>query len=155
MTANIAMLMQPPELNLALAWGWVALGSGSGLVLGLFFHREQWLGGYASLKRRLYRLAHISFFGLGVLNLCFYFTVRELAVTGPAVTLAAWAFVAGAIFMPFCCVLMAHAPRLRPLFAVPVLSLLLGGLLTAAVVALSQYPRDQRQSVENTSPLNL
>jgi hypothetical protein len=155
MTANVAMFIQPPELNLALAWSWVALGLGSGMVLGLFFHREQWLGGYASLKRRLYRLGHISFFGLGVLNLCFYFTVRELAVTGPAVKIAAWAFVAGAIFMPLCCVLMAHAPRLRPLFAVPVLSLLLGGVLTAVVVALPQLPRNHRQSVENTAPLNL
>ena len=154
MTANVG-LMQPPELNLALAWSWIALGFGSGLVLGLFFHREQWLGGYASMKRRLYRLGHISFFGLGVLNLCFFFTVRELALTGPAVTLAAWAFVAGAIFMPFCCVLMAHAPRLRPLFAVPVLSLLLGGVLTAAMVALSQHQGNQRQSVESNLQLNL
>ena len=146
MTANISTLLEPPELNLALAWSWVALGFGSGLVLGLFFHREQWLGGYASLKRRLYRLGHISFFGLGVLNLCFYFTVRELALTGPFVTAGAWAFVAGAIFMPACCVLMAHAPRLRPLFAVPVVSLLVGGVLTAVTVALPQTPRNHQQT---------
>ena len=151
MTANIATLLEPPELNLALAWSWVALGLGSGMVLGLFFHREQWLGGYASLKRRLYRLGHISFFALGVLNLCFYFTVRELALTGPAVMLAGWAFVVGAIFMPFCCVLMAHAPRLRPLFAVPVVSLLIGGVLTAATVALPQLPRNHPQPVANSS----
>ena len=155
MTANIAVLMQPPELNLALAWSWIALGFGSGLVLGLFFHREQWLGGYASLKRRLYRLGHISFFGLGVLNLCFYFTVRELAVTGPAVTLAAWAFVAGAILMPVCCVLMAHAPPLRPLFAVPVLSLVLGGVLTAVAVTLPELRGNHRQPVANSSQSSL
>ena len=155
MTVNIATLLEPPGLNLALAWSWVTLGFGSGLVLGLFFHREQWLGGYASLKRSLYRLGHISFFGLGVLNLCFYFTVRELALTGPIVTVGAWAFVAGAIFMPFCCVLMAHAPRLRPLFAVPVVSLLVGGVLTAVTVALPQLSTNHQQPAANSSRLTL
>ena len=138
MTIDAALLVQTPQLNLMLAWIWVAFGFGSGLLLGLFFHREDWLGGYASLKRRLYRVGHISFFGLGVLNLCFYLTVRHLPATGSAVAVAAWAFVVGAIAMPLCCVAAAHAPRLRPLFAVPVLSLLLGGMLTAAVAAGSQ-----------------
>ena len=41
---------------------------------------------------------------------------------------------AGAITMPVCCLLMAHFPRTVPLFSVPVLSLLLGGLLTTIAV---------------------
>ena len=151
MTAGIVMLMHPPQLNLALAWIWVAFGFGSGLLLGLFFHREQWLGGYGSFKRRLYRLGHISFFGLGMVNLGFYFTVRQLPVTSPAVTVAAWALVAGAVSMPLCCLMMAHAPRLRPLFAVPVLSLLLGGVLTAAVVARPQSSSNYPQPSNNNS----
>ncbi len=146
MTVDAALLIQTPQLNLVLAWIWVALGFGSGLLLGLFFHRDDWLGGYASLKRRLYRLGHISFFGLGVLNLCFYLTVRDLPATGSAVAVAAWAFVVGAVAMPLCCVAAAHAPRLRPLFAVPVLSLLLGGVITAAVAASSQPSMQDTQN---------
>jgi hypothetical protein len=57
------------NLNLLVAWLWILLGFVSGMLLGLFFHHEKWLGGYASFKRRLYRFAHISFFGLGAVNL--------------------------------------------------------------------------------------
>ena len=62
---NVARLMNTGgQLNLVLGWLWIALGFASGAVLGLWFHKEQWLGGYASWMRRLYRLGHISFFGL-------------------------------------------------------------------------------------------
>src|SRR5215510_861063 len=121
--------MQPPHLNLIAAWLGILLGFVSGLWLGLFFQREDWLGGYTSLKRRLYRLAHISFFGLGVVNFLFYFSAQTL-VFGPLLTFAAWAFVIGAISMPICCVIMAHFPRGQALFAIPVLSLIAGGALT-------------------------
>ena len=53
------------NLNLFLGWLWILLGFVSGMALGMFFHRENWLGGYGSFKRRMYRLGHISFFGLG------------------------------------------------------------------------------------------
>jgi hypothetical protein len=122
------------QLNLLLAWAGIVLGFLSGLYLGLNFHREDWLGGYGSFKRRLYRLAHISLFGLAMVNLMFWFTARSLGWTGWPVKMASWAFIAGAVSMPLCCLLMAHKPRALPLFAVPVLSLLLGGTLTLFVV---------------------
>jgi hypothetical protein len=155
MTTGAASLLQTPQLNLVLAWTWVALGFGSGLLLGLFFHRDEWLGGYASLQRRHYRLGHISFFGLGVVNLCFYLTVRQLPVAGPVVAVAAWALVAGAVFMPLCCLVMAHFPRLRPLFAVPVLSLLLGGVLTATAVVRAQSSSNHAQPSNATAQSSL
>jgi hypothetical protein len=49
------------------------------LILGLYFHDENWLGGYASFRRRMYRLAHIPFFGPGAVNLLFYFTAAQLS----------------------------------------------------------------------------
>jgi hypothetical protein len=122
------------QLNLLVAWLWLLLAFVSGLGMGLFFHREDWLGGYASFKRRLYRLAHISFFGLGVVNLGFYLTVHALGVAGSSLNAASWAFVIGAISMPVCCVIMAHFPRARMLFAIPVLSLLLGGGITVCLI---------------------
>ena len=51
-------------LNLQTAWIGFLLGCISGAVLGLFFHRAEWLGGYGSWRRRMLRLAHISFFGI-------------------------------------------------------------------------------------------
>jgi hypothetical protein len=129
------MNFSSPELNLQVAWLWIVLGFGSGLLLGLFFHRENWLGGYGSLKRRLYRLGHISFFGLGVVNLCFYLTAAQLRVSDPLLMAASWAFVIGPVAMPCCCVVMAHFPRTHLIFALPVVCLLAAGLLTLTVVS--------------------
>jgi hypothetical protein len=121
--------------NLVLAWLCILLGFASGMVLGLFFHRDNWLGGYASFQRRMYRLGHISLFGLGAVNLLFCLTVRNYALGGPSIHRASLAFVAGAVTMPLCCLLMAHFPKARLLFAFPVLSLLAGGVLTLMEVA--------------------
>jgi len=128
---------QTPQLNLIAAWVGILLGFASGMVLGLFFQRENWLGGYTSMKRRLYRLAHISFFGLGAVNLLLYFTAQHSGLPSASTELACWAFIIGAITMPICCILMAHFPRTQPLFALPVLSLLLGGVLTVGTLISS------------------
>ncbi|SRR6266511_2386121 len=122
-------------LNLTLAWLWIVLGFVSGLLLGLFFHHDHWLGGYTSFKRRLYRLAHISFFGLATVNFLFYFTAREFGVGSPATVIASWGFILGAVSMPACCLLLAHQPGLRALFLIPVLSLVTAGTLTLWKVA--------------------
>ncbi|HEX5399296.1 MAG TPA: hypothetical protein VFY06_09630 [Verrucomicrobiae bacterium] len=116
--------------NLFLAWLWILLGFTTGMVLGMFFHGEKWLGGYASFKRRMYRLGHISFFGLGTVNLLFWLTAQRLSPTGTIMEVASWAFVIGAVTMPVCCVVMAHFPKTHPVFAVPVISLITGGILT-------------------------
>ena len=118
------------HLNLVIAWLWLLLGFVAGMVLGMFFHGENWLGGYGSFKRRMYRLAHISFFGLGVVNLLFCLTAQTFSLAGQLVSIASWAFIAGAITMPVCCVVMAHFPKAHLIFAVPVISLITGGVLT-------------------------
>ncbi len=120
--------------NLILAWLWILLGFTSGMVLGMFFHGENWLGGYGSFKRRMYRLGHISFFGLGAVNLLFCLTVQNLPLAGPLIHSASLAFIVGAITMPVCCVVMAHFPKAHLIFAVPVVSLITGGVLTLLVV---------------------
>src|ERR1044071_4263413 len=112
--------MRPLQLNLIVAWVWILLGFLSGLGLGLFFHDEKWLGGYSSFKRRLYRLCHISFFGLGVLNLCFCLTVKGFGLAGTSVGIASWAFLLGALAMPVCCLLTAHFPSTVACFSIPV-----------------------------------
>src|SRR5690242_4269864 len=129
--------MKALQFQFILAWVWIWLGLLSGLALGWFFHREDWLGGYTSLKRRLYRLCHISFFGLGMLNLCFYLTVQLSGLKGMSLTIASWAFIVGAASMPPCCLLMAHFPRTRLIFGLPVLSLLVAATLMAVGVTRS------------------
>lgn len=123
------MQLAIPQLNLVVAWIWILLGFLSGMILGMNFHREDWLGGYGSFPRRLYRLGHIAFFGLGSVNLMFFLTVRTFPASGAALPVASWAFILGAVTMPLCCFVTAHCPKFRPLFAVPVSSLILGGSL--------------------------
>ena len=117
--------------NLVLAWLWIMAGFISGFLLGLGFHDEKWLGGYASHKRRLYRLGHISFFGLALMNLMFYFTAHGSNSGSFVMTLASWGFILGAISMPICCLVMAHRPKLRAIFLVPVVNLVGASALTS------------------------
>ncbi len=137
--------------NLFLAWLWILLGFVTGMVLGMFFHGENWLGGYGSFKRRMYRLGHISFFGLGAVNLLFYLTTQNLSLSGAAIGIASWAFIVGAIAMPACCMVMAHFPRAHLIFAVPVVSLITGGVLTLAL--LVEEPK--ATGTANTTALTL
>ena len=116
--------------NLFLAWLWILLGFASGMVLGLFFRGENWLGGYGSFQRRMYRLGHISFFGLGAMNLMFWMTLLTIPQPGPLAGIASTAFIIGALTMPICCGIMAHFPKAHLIFAVPVISLITGGTLT-------------------------
>jgi hypothetical protein len=121
-------------------WLWILLGFATGLALGLKFQQDEWLGGYSSLKRRLYRLGHISFFGLGAVNLMFHLTASGLP-QGALTEAAAWLFIAGAVMMPACCGVMARQPKARPLFALPVLSLLAANAFTLFMV-IKQCWRD-------------
>lgn len=123
------MNLSVPHLNLTFAWVWILASFASGLVLGLRFHDENWLGGYASFPRRLYRLAHISFFGLGMVNLGYYLTVRAVGCTGPSVEMASACFILGGIAMPVCCWGVAQNARARLVFGIPIVSLLSGGIL--------------------------
>jgi len=118
--------------NEAFGWAWIFLGLLSGLILGLRFHDADWLGGYGSLRRRLIRLGHVSLVALGMLNVLFATSAPRIHVAPAAFHAASFALVVGAVSMPACCGLMAWRPGLRPLFAIPVLSLL-GGV---AIVVL-------------------
>lgn len=82
-------------LHLVIAWVAILVGLLSGTVIGLFFHREEWLGGYHSWRRRMVRLGHVAFLGTGLLNLAFAMTVGALGLGGP-LRLASALFILGA-----------------------------------------------------------
>ncbi len=113
-------------INISAAWIGFLLGCISGAVPGLFFYGQDWLGGYASWQRRLIRLAHISFFGLGFLNLGMGLTGLALDVTSaPASVL----MLAGAVAMPLVCYASAFRPVFRHLFFIPAGSVTLSIML--------------------------
>ena len=117
-----------PIVFIMIKAGWLGmlLGVASGAIIGLFFHREDWMGGYGSYRRRLTRLGHISFFGLSFVNFCFAFTQSVLPLRAPLGSLAMAAFLLGAISMPTCCFLSAWRKPLRHFFFIPVSGILVG-----------------------------
>jgi len=121
---------------LVAGWSGMLAGALSGAAIGLFFHDETWLGGYGSFRRRLLRLGHISFFGLGILNLLFALSLDAIGGSEAWAGTAAGALVVGAATMPTCCFLAAWQRPFRHLFFVPVVSITLGVVTT--LVALSR-----------------
>lgn len=120
-------------LNLLFGWFWILCGLVSGAGIGLYFHRENWAGGYGSWRRRLLRLGHISFLGTGLLNIGYGLTQAVFPVAFSPVAQAA--FIVGAGTMPVICYLSAWREGWRRLFFIPVSSLLLasGALLLAGL----------------------
>ena len=111
-------------VNLWVGWIGILAGLVAGAVIGLFFHDDDWLGGYGSWRRRMLRLGHISFFGIGFINVIFAITVR-LDVEGPLVV-SSWLLIASAAAMPAICFLSSWRRPFRHLFFVPVLCLVAG-----------------------------
>lgn len=124
------------HINLIAGWIGLLIGCVAGAVPGLFFHNRTWLGGYSSWSRRMIRLGHISFFGLGFLNIAFALTVLTLERT--EVELVSYLFLLGAIAMPLVCYLSAWRIAFRHLFFIPAGSITLGiGLFCWRLIDLS------------------
>lgn len=105
-------------INLYAAWIGFLIGALAGATSGLFFDRENWLGGYADWRRRMVRLGHVSFFGIGLLNLGFFLTVEAMGVQ-EGTRLPAILLIVGAVAMPLVCYLSAYRKSFRHLFFVP------------------------------------
>ena len=112
--------------NFYAAWLAILLGLISGTIQGLFFHDENWLGGYGSWKRRMLRLGHISFFGLAFLDLAFVMSASYLKLTEHEIVWTGRLVLVGLVTMPLVCYLAAIKKVFRHLFFVPVVSLLAG-----------------------------
>lgn len=116
-------------LNWQAGWLLVLAAFATGTVMGLFFHREDFLGGYGSFRRRLVRLGHIALAALGMMNVLF--SLSPWPSPGSwAAGAASLAFVAGGASMPAVCFLTAWREPFRHLFAVPVVSLVLAVVFT-------------------------
>jgi hypothetical protein len=108
------------EPNLIAAWIGILTGFVTGSAIGLRFHGEEWMGGFASWRRRLTRLGHISFFGLALINLAFVLSAPLLHASDEALRGPSLLLIVGAVTMPTVCFLSAWRPRLRHGFVVPV-----------------------------------
>src|SRR5690242_6340009 len=96
----------PHALNFIAGWWLVLAAFLTGAAIGLGFHREEFLGGYGSFRRRLLRLGHIALAALGAMNVLYGVSpLPRPESTGSAV--AGGLLLAGAIAMPLVCFLAA------------------------------------------------
>ena len=122
--------------NLYAAWIGFLGGIVAGAIEGLFFSREDWRGGYTTWRRRLTRLAHISFFGIGLLNLGYALSLRSFDLPDPG-AVTSMLFIVALIGMPLTCYLSAWKEPFRHLFCVPVSCLTIAILLFLRKAVLS------------------
>ena len=114
-------------VNLAAGWAGFLGGAASGALIGLFFHRDDWLGGYGSFPRRMVRLGHIACWGLGLVNILFALSCQTLARSGWT-NMASLLLLVGLATMPTNCFLTAWRGAFRHLFFIPAGSTLFGVL---------------------------
>lgn len=87
--------------------GWVSLavGIGAGLIMGMWsfdgpVKTPGWLGEYGDTPRRLARLGHIAFIGLGMLNILVARELPHLALGARGRRMAAGTMNFGNVFLP-------------------------------------------------------
>ena len=97
------------------------MGVSSGAVIGLLFHRKDWLGGYSARPRRMVRLGHISFFGIGLINIFYALSIEPMGIPADDAIRGCWMLLGAQVTMPICCFLTAWRPSAQHLFPIPVL----------------------------------
>jgi hypothetical protein len=123
------------DINILAAWVSILCGVGMGAAMGVVFDREKWLGGYGSWARRMLRLGHISFFGIGFINLGYAATVKYLEWSQPP-EMCSRSLVYACALMPAICFAAAIDRRWRHAFAAPVACVLCGvvGILIGRIL---------------------
>ena len=106
--------------NLWAGWTGMMFGLVSGAIIGLQFHREEFAGGYPSFRRRMLRLGHLAFFGLGIVNVLFALTLTSSGVALRYSAIASASLAAAVFIMPAVCFLTAWKKPFRHLFPLPV-----------------------------------
>ena len=114
------------EINILFGWAWMCLGFISGMTLGMWAEREQWLGGYASITRRYLRLGHVAFIALSIINILYG---RELGSADLPVyvkSIGSSLMIFGAAGVPLACISAAFFRKARYFLPLPALAVLIG-----------------------------
>lgn len=133
--------------NLAIGWGSMAVGALTGLILGLWSFGgpvpvPELLGEYDALPRRLMRLGHIAFFGLGILNILMAVHLGRLKSDNNHARLALFAMNFGNIFLPLTLVCAAFFEPLKYLMSLPATAVTFA-LVVSARTAIDAARKEQ------------
>jgi hypothetical protein len=135
------------EWNRRIGWLTSCLGAGSGLIMGLWsfdgpFAVPEWLGPYDQTARRLARLGHIAFFGLGILNLLMAGELRRRSLGPWGRQVASWAMNFGNVFLPLTLFAAAAYRPLKYCMSVPAVAVFVALVLTAYGVCSGKVPSE-------------
>ena len=119
-------------INWYFGWGLILTAFLTGAILGLFFYREDFLGGYASFRRRILRLGHIALAALGMINLLYSLT-SAASEPSPEARVASLGFIIGGLSMPAVCFLSSWRAEFRHLFFIPVSALVIAVIQTLRI----------------------
>lgn len=119
-------------MNWYFGWGAILTAFLTGAILGLNFWRDDFMGGYASFRRRIARLGHIALAALGMINILYSFAARgsELSLE---TQIASFGFIIGGVTMPAVCFLTAWRSGFRHLFFIPVTALVIAVIQTLRI----------------------
>ncbi len=124
------------ERNRVIGWTSAAVGAITGLIMGLWSFDGPLgvpasLGEYEDTARRLARLGHIAFFGLGILNLLLARELPESSLGLREKKIASFAMNFGNIFLPLTLFAAAFYHPLKYTMPLPATSVLVALLLAA------------------------
>lgn len=119
--------------NIIFAWIWIFFGVVSGMALGLFVFNgplvlSDDLMDYSSLTRRFLRLAHISFFGLGLINWLYGISIYTLKLSLEKTT--SLLYIVGGITMPLFLSISAFYEPFKYALSIPASCVFLALILT-------------------------
>jgi hypothetical protein len=125
----------------------MAVGVGTGLILGMWSFDgpmavPEWLGAYDATSRRLVRLGHIAFLGLGILDVLVARELADLALGARMKRLAAGSMIFGNAFLPPALFAAGMHHPLKLLMPVPATAI----FLSLALVTAGTWRRADRGS---------
>lgn len=137
--------------NRLVGWTSLAVGAATGLILGLWSFVgpvpvPAVLGEYGDLSRRLARLGHIAFFGLGVINLLLAREHPHLRLSQRAQAIASSSMNFGNVFLPLTLFAAAFFHPLKYAMPIPALA-----VFVAVVIASYGSLQSMRQQNEINS----
>ena len=123
-------------MNRTIGWASLAAGVATGLVMGLWsfdgpLPSPAWLGEYSDTPRRLARLGHNAFFGLGILNILLSRELVESSLREKGRRIASLSMNVGNVLLPISLFVAAIWPPAKYAMAIPATSVFVALCLAA------------------------
>ena len=122
--------------NRLVGWTSLAIGVAVGLVMGLWsfdgpLQPPGWIGEYTDTSRRLVRLGHIAFIGLGAIDILLERELVRSALGQAGRRLASWSMVIGNVLLPVTLFASAAYRPIKYFMAVPASAVFVALVLAA------------------------